>query len=197
MKMPNLEFDEATHTYLLYENEVDRLSGRKLVSVTQVLPDDKRRVDPWYLERGRLIHLATALFDHDELDEDSIDERIKPYLDAYVKFKKETGFEPKHIELPLYHPKYYYAGTIDRIGLLNNSQDLIDLKTGGKAKADELQLAAYWELCRASYIKIRRVFDLYLHENGTYSLTPPETQPKLLLPVFLASLTVARWKEKP
>jgi hypothetical protein len=184
---PNLEFDEEKHLYIL--------GDRELLNVTRVLPDDKRRVDPFYLQRGKLVHLATALFDHDELDEDSLDERIRPYLDAYVKFKRETGFEPKEIELPLYHPKYLYAGTIDRIGKLNGSQDLIDLKTGGKAKDDELQLAAYWELCRVSYIKIRRVFDLYLHENGTYNLVPPETSPKLLLPVFLASLTVARWKE--
>jgi hypothetical protein len=47
------------------------------------------------------------------------------YLDAYVKFRRETSFEPKEIELPLYHPKYFYAGTIDRIGKLNGSQDLI------------------------------------------------------------------------
>jgi len=186
--MPELYFNKEDHTYTV--------GDRELLHVTRVLPDDRRRVDPWYLERGRMIHLATALFDHDELDEDSIDERIKPYLDAYVKFRRETGFEPKEIELPLYHPKYFYAGTIDKIGKLNGSQDLIDLKTGGKAKDDELQLAAYWELCRANYIKIRRVFDLYLHENGTYNLIPPETPPKLLLPVFLASLTVARWKER-
>jgi hypothetical protein len=186
----NLEFQEEGHIY--------SIQGRRLISVTQALSilDNRWKVDPFYFERGRLIHLATEYYDRDELDEDSVDNcypPIRPHFDAYVKFRKDTGFIPTHIEHKLFHQSYFYAGKLDRVG--NFGYDLlIDLKSGAKAKVDELQGAAYFELCRVNKISIKRVFDLYLHDNGTYKLEPIE-KPKLLLPVFLACLAVARFKE--
>ncbi len=60
---------------------------------------------------------------------------------------------------------------------------------------DPLQGAAYFELAIANNIPVKKVFDLYLSEDGTYKLEPIE-KPKLLLPVFLAALTLTRWREK-
>jgi hypothetical protein len=187
--MPNrLELEESTHNYTL--------DGRRLISVTQVLSilDDRWKVDPFYLERGRLIHLATEYYDRDELDFDTVDDRIKPYLGAYINFKKDASFKPGFIEYPLYHSQYFYAGKIDRIGIINGCGSLIDLKSGAKTKSDELQAVAYRELCRINNIPINKQFDLYLKDNGTYKLESVEHY-KLLLPVFLACLTIARWKE--
>ena len=187
--MPNkLEFDESTHTYTL--------NGRHLISVTQALSilDDRWKVDPFYLERGRLIHLATEYYDRDELDESTVDERIRPYLDAYMRFRRDTDFAPTFIERELYHPKYLYGMRIDRIGFLNDRWVMIDLKSGAPAKIDELQGAAYLEGCLANGIEVKGGFDLYLHDDTTYKLEPVEI-PKRLLPVFLACLTVMRWKE--
>ena len=186
--MPNLELDEATHLYTL--------GDRKLISVTQGISIlDTRWRDPWYLERGRLIHLACEYYDRDELDEDKLDPQIGPYLEAYVKFKSDTGFLVRLIEHKLYHPQYLFAGRIDRTGILNSVEDLIDIKSGTKVDTDELQGAGYWELCRVNNIPVKKVFDLYLRENGTYSLVEIKN-PKLLLPVFLAALTLTRWREK-
>lgn len=188
MDQHKLELDESTHTYTL--------GDRKLISVTQALAilDDRWKVDPFYLERGSMVHRATAYYDRGEFDEFTWDERIIPYVDAYVKFRQDTGFEPTLIEHKLYHPSYFYAGTLDRVG--NFGYDLlIDLKSGVQSKVDELQGTAYWELCRANKISVKRVFDLYLNENGSYKLEPID-KPKLLLPVFLAALTCARWKER-
>jgi len=189
--MPNkLELDEATHRYTL--------DGRKLIGVTQALSilDDRWKVDPFYLQRGQFIHKATELYDRDELDESTIDERIRPYLDAYIRFKADTGFvpDPNGIELLLHHPSYFYAGALDRYGFLNNNLVIIDLKSGAPAKVDELQAVAYRELCRANNLPITKQFDLYLKNNGTYKLEPIE-KPKLLLPVFLACLKVTQYKE--
>lgn len=183
-----LTLDESTHQY--------SLDGRRLIGVTEALKilDDRWKIDPWYLERGRLIHLATEYYDRDELDESTIDERIRPYLDAYVKFRKNTDFEPIYIEQLLYHPQYFYAGKPDRIGPLYKHHVLIDLKSGAKSKIDELQDVAYWELCRVNDIPVNKLFDLYLKENGTYKLEPVE-RPRNLLPVFLACVTAVRWKE--
>jgi hypothetical protein len=184
----NLTIDESTHRY--------SLDGRRLIGVTEALSilDDRWKVDSFYLERGRLIHLATEYYDRDELDESTVDDRIRPYFEAYVKFKKDTGFEPYWIEHKLYHPQYFYAGKLDRIGLLNFRHALIDLKSGAKAKIDGLQAVSYRELARVNNIKVDKQFDLYLRDDGNYSLVEVE-KPRLLLPVFLACLTVTRWKE--
>jgi len=186
--------DELT---LQEEGHIYRLGGRRIISTTQAIDIlDERRKDPYYLLRGKLIHLATAYYDRNELDFDSIADEIKGFFDAYISFQKATGFKPQLIEHRLYHKGYVYAGTIDRIGPLNANLSIIDLKSGVPARVDELQGTAYWELCRVNNIPIKKVFDLYLHADGTYKLEPLKKKPKLLLPVFLAALTLKRWSEK-
>jgi len=185
--MPKLELDESTHTYTL--------DGRRLLSVTQALNilDDRPKIDPFYLQRGSMVHRATAYYDRGEFDDFTWDERIIPYVEAYMKFRQDTGFEPTHIELTQFHPVYKFAGTLDRLGPLNGFQVIIDLKSGAPVPVDLLQNAAYWELCVANKIPVNKLFDLYLRDNGIYKLEPVE-KPRLLLPVFLAALTCARWK---
>jgi hypothetical protein len=185
--MPNLTLDEETHTYELY--------GRRLISVTQALSlvDDRRGIDPWYMERGRLIHLAAEYLDLGVLDDDTIDPQIEGYLRAYKKFLDDTHFTIVDVERKLYHPTHLYAGKIDRIGTLNGDGDIIDLKSGTPARVDELQLAAYFELCRVNDIPVKKAFDLYLHQDGIYKLEPIPN-PKLLLPTFLNVLGAYRWK---
>lgn len=186
--MEELIFRESDHSYWI--------GNQRIISVTQALSilDDRWKVDPFYLERGRFIHKATELYDLDELDDSTVDPQIRPYLDAYINFRCDAIFEPIRIEKKYYHPKLMYAGKIDRIGPLNDRLSIIDLKSGVKAKVDELQGTAYWELCLSNDIPIHKVFDLYLKDDSTYSLVEIE-KPKLLLPVFLACLTVMRWKE--
>jgi hypothetical protein len=183
----NLVLREEDHTYWIDQ--------RRIIGVTEALSflDKRWKVDPFYLERGRLVHLATEYHDRDELDESTVDERIRPYLDAYKKFRQDTGFDPAIIEQKFLHGSYWYAGKVDRIGMLNGSGALLDLKSGAPDPVDRLQVVAYWELCQANELKnIQKIFCLYLKDNGTYKLRPVE-KPKLLLPVFLACLTVARW----
>jgi len=186
--MPKLEFDEEKHLYTL--------DGRRLVSVTECLRlvDDRWKAEPYYLLRGKYVHKATELYDRDELDESTVDPMIHPYLDGYVKFREETGFIPGVIEYPLHHSQYQYAGKIDRTGDLNETHILLDLKSGAKVRVDELQGAAYFELCRVNNIPVKKVFDLYLHDDGTYKLEPIEN-PKRLLPSFLNVLGAYRWRE--
>ena len=187
----NLSLDPTTHTYSLDD-------GRKLISVTQALSilDNRCRIDPFYLERGRLIHLATEYYDRDELDESSLDSRIAPYVESYIKFRMNTDFEPKLIEQKFYHPQYFYAGRLDRQGPLNGISVIIDIKSGAKADVDELQEVALWELCRVNNIPVTKLFDLYLRDNGGMpNLVPIKKPKKLLLPVFLAALTCERWRQ--
>ncbi len=187
--MPSLELDKTTHLYTL--------GDRKLISVTQAISIlDNRWRDPWYLTRGKYIHKATELYDRDELDEDRLDSQIRPYLESYIKFRMNTDFKPILIEQRLYHPQYFYAGTLDRQGPLNGNQAIIDIKSGVRVDTDELQGVAYWELCRSNKIPVKKLFDLYLKGNGNMANLVPTEAPKHLLPVFLACLKITQWREK-
>ena len=184
----DFQFDEEKHLYTL--------DGRRLISVTQALAVvDSRYKDPWYLLRGQYVHKATELYDRDELDESSVDPMIAGFLESYIKFRMNTDFEPKLIEQKFYHPQYFYAGRFDRQGPLNGASAIIDLKSGAKADVDELQNVALWELCRVNDVPVTKLFDLYLDEKGKMPNLIPISKPKkLLLPVFLACLTVTRFK---
>ncbi len=181
----------------LSEDHIYTLDGRRLIGVTEALLilDTRWKVDPYYLDRGRAIHLACEYHDKGTLEPASVHLDYLGYFNAYLKFLTDTRPEIIHIEKRLYHPRFFYGGKLDRVIKLNGDLILIDLKSGGKVPVDELQGAAYWELCKANNIPVKKVFDLYLREDGTYKLEPIKN-PKLLLPIFLACLKITVWREK-
>lgn len=95
--------------------------GEVLPSVTQILkaskmtPDGYAFIDPYYLQRGTYIHLASEYYDRGCLDEDSLDPAIIPYVNAYKTFRRDFGGQIVGIEKRLWHPKLKYAGIVDRI----------------------------------------------------------------------------------
>jgi len=185
--MAELEFNADKHEY--------SIAGRRLPSVTQVLSMiDDRHYDPFYLHRGSMVHLACQYYDEGCLDEESLDPAIAPYLTSYKTFLIETGFQWWKLEMPKHHPRYFYAGTIDRIGDFQGRPAIIDLKSGQPVRTDELQISAYWELIREE-IDIFYCFDLYLREDGGMPKLVEVKKPRLLLPVFLSCLTLYQWKE--
>lgn len=116
----------------------------------------------WFGQRGVAVHRGTELIDKDDLDWDSVQDGIKPFLEAYHKFKEETKMAFQCIEIPLYHPQWNFCGTPDRF------LPLLDLKTG---QGYPIQLATYGELLRANDINPgTEAFMLTLKENGNYSL---------------------------
>jgi hypothetical protein len=71
------------------------------------------------------------------------------------------------IEQILYHKKLMYAGTCDRIGILDGKRVVLDLKTGRPEPWHGIQLSAY-ELCLPYEGSIRTA--LYLKSDGNYRL---------------------------
>jgi hypothetical protein len=114
-----VEFIEEGHIYT--DAPVDGI-GVRYESVTTILKAegliDTRFYDDWSRDRGSMIHLATAYDDRNELDEENLDPVIRPYLEAWQKFRRESGFIPEKIEVPGMSTVYRYAGTPDRIGEL-------------------------------------------------------------------------------
>lgn len=184
--MPELTFDAATHTY--------RWDGQIVLSVTQALRE--AGLMPPYAslsaaERGRKVHRACELLDRGGLNFATLDERLAGWVMAYDRFKQETGMKMELIEHRVFHPERIFAGTLDRVGLLNGCRVLLDIKTGEKAAWHGPQLSGY-SMCLNNGLSVKKRFGLYLNEDWSYDLVPYEDAADE--GVFLAALAVAQWK---
>ena len=137
-----LTFDAGTHEY--------RYAGRVVPSVTQVLSilsaSDFTYVDQELLEaarnRGKHVHAAIDLDNRGELDEESLDPQLLPYLTQWRAFVRDTGFNVTASEQRVYHPTLRYAGTIDT-GIWQDAHWVLDIKTGAVPRTVGPQTAAY------------------------------------------------------
>lgn len=194
--MNGLTFDPVRHEY--------RFNGLIVPSVTKILEavgiSDFSGIPEYNLEyariRGTMAHKATALDDMGELDEDSLDPVIIPYVEAWRKFKEEFAFVPLLIEHPIYHPIYGYAGTLDRTGNIENDFDreiLLDIKTGTiYMESVGPQTAAYEEALRKEIGGTkRRRFAVKLMDSGEFKFISCENG--LDFDVFKNAASVVNW----
>lgn len=194
----SLTFDEPSHTY--------RLNGEVIPSVTQLLdtalynfamvPEDLLQAAA---DRGTAVHFACELDDLDELDETSLRPEWVPYVEAWRKFRADSGIEFDLIEQRVFHPGLRYAGTIDRGGLMNRQRWLLDIKTTSVVShAAGVQLAAYEKAVRESveaYKDARKIHRgvIQLRDNGTYRLVPFKEESDWN--TFVALLNIHNWKK--
>ena len=201
-----LAFDPASHTY--------RVDGTLVPSVTQLLEDagltpDYAAVPRPVLEhaRARGIHVdqCVELLDADELDWRSVHPEAVPYLEGWMRFKEYEGFTPIASQLPLYHPRYGYAGTLDNVGLLPGGRPvIIERKTTAKLAATvALQSAGYavdglwyaapgggvlspvpWERPARLGVQLRR--------DGSYQLVPYDDPEDMA--AFLGVVALGKWR---
>lgn len=136
------------------------------LSVTEIIKEAGLiyESDPWYMGRGQAVHAATEYHDRGTLDESTVAEEIRGYLEAWKKYRADTGYTPRLIEQELYHPVYKYCGRIDREGR--------DIKSGSFVKWHLLQGAAYNELEVENGISVakREWQTVYLQGDGTYTV---------------------------
>ena len=190
-----IRFDPDSHTYWL--------GSVRVPSVTQILGviTDFSMVDPEVLaykaQLGTAVHLATELYDAGTLDPASIDPVVEPYLDAWVRFLSETGFEVDAIEQRVFHPAHIYAGTLDRTGRLDGRTAVLDIKTSAALMPSVgPQLAAYQEALAAGEQKTRpeRRLAVQLKPDGTYRLK--EYSDPADWAAFLSIKTLMSWADK-
>lgn len=167
-----LTFDSATHTY--------RHEGEPVPNVTTLIHSfgliDYSQVPKARLEYkkvlGMAVDYACDLWDRDNLDETTIDERIRPYFEGYKKFRELSGFEPDldKSQRPLYSKKWRFAGTNDLLGTLDGKTVIIDRKcTWVVYVAGGPQTYAYKMLAEENYgLKISRRFALKLNPQGNF-----------------------------
>ncbi len=165
---------------------------------------DFSKVPPHILKRaadfGKKCHYACQLHDEKNLDYDSLDGNLKPYLESWKQASAMLKVkEWECIETKLYSKFYGFIGTVDRIAKrADNTYICIDIKTSTQiSKSVGLQLGAYagaWEeMQRAKALKIK------ISERFVVKLTPgtPEIKPfkgSADYNEFLACLAVAKMK---
>jgi hypothetical protein len=187
--MPDgLTFDETTHTY--------RLDNERVPHITQVLAlaglDCWEHVPPEVMAaaraRGTAVHRLVQFWLEDDLDWDTVDESLVPYLDAYLEFATHSRFEPDMIETPLVHRALRFAGTPDLVGPFGNMRGIVELKSGGITEAAQLQTAGQAILVNEPC----RRFGLQLKPNGRPKIV--EFTNALDRNVFLSALSIAHFK---
>lgn len=167
--MEPISFDEATHTYR-------NSAGLVVPSVTTILKPlyDFSRIDKEVLEAkaklGTWVHKASELIDQFALDWSSVPEACAPYLKGYEKWLDEMCPVITHSEMLVYSKQFGYAGTFDRIAIVNSKRYLIDLKTTAViSKAVGVQLAAYDRALKEYRgIEVQGRAALQLKPDGTY-----------------------------
>jgi hypothetical protein len=185
-----LTFDPLLHRYFV--------GTMQLSSVTQVLKAcgisrDWSDVPLDVLEAkralGQAAHAAAHYYDDGSLRAETVDDRVTPYLQAWIDFRTQTGFTPSLLETPLHHPGLMFAGTLDRAGCFEkfercDPRDLyiLDIKTGDPDDAGaEWQTAAYAELLSMNLsrhspfyasvdFRLRPRYSVRLWDDGRYTL---------------------------
>lgn len=185
---------------VLDEAHVYRLRGRVVPGVTRVLDKtlrDLSMISRDVLERARetgtLVHDATELDAMGELDHETIDPSILPYMKAWWRFREVV--KPVFIsnEEMVYHPVYDFAGKLDHHVEILGEEGILDKKSGVSDRVDEVQLSAYvqgkFHLENDRARRMKR-WVLQLGADGNYKLRPCGDH----FHVFLAALTCYRFK---
>lgn len=168
-------FDEEKHEYRINGVYVPGVS--KLLDIGGYVNKEVFKKYPNASIRGKAIHLACELLDVNELDWASITDEGLPYVMAYEKFLRESGFvcEKDWTERRLFDTYRRFGGTIDRRGRFPGSprRAIVDLKTGAVSKKGwvALQTAGYEILMPEEDGPFDR-FALRLDDDGNYKLIP-------------------------
>lgn len=186
-----LAFDTVAHAYTW--------DGHPVPGVTTILLPlmDFSRIDPEVLAAkaalGTAVHVATELSDADDLVEDSVHDSVRPYLDAWRKFRSDTGAEILSAEQQVFHPLHRYAGTLDRVLKLDGLKYLTDIKSSAEIPASAgPQTAAYLSALGDASV-IRRAV-VQLKPDGAYRFHKLEDPNDMA--VFISCLTIYRHREK-
>jgi hypothetical protein len=131
----NVAFEKEGHVYTA--------NGVIVPSITQILTAegfiDTTHYDEWSRDKGSMVHLACHYDITNELDEESLDDEIRPYLYAFRKFLAQSGFKVERSEVPGINTTYGYAGTPDLVGNFPNpkygqNRFALELNKEGKYK---------------------------------------------------------------
>jgi len=183
------EYRDDTHTYLL--------DGTPIPGVTIILQAAGLYDDSFFTEesrnRGKYVHRACLYYLQNDLDEDTIPDEYRGYIEAFKRFMAESDCKP-HIglcEIPWFSEIWRFAGTPDMPCILNGKESLLDIKSGVESLTTGVQLAAYSMLYDVPMVNR---YGLYLKAGGKYKLTPYTDRNDIK--IFNAALTLYHWRQE-
>lgn len=185
----NVAFDPANHAYTV--------DGKRWPSVTQLLREFQLVDDTWFTpeaaERGTFVAKAVALDIANNLDESTLDDELRGYVEAARRFRHETAFLVRGCEEVVSCPAYKFAGRIDLRGFFAGAAflrpALLDMKTGAFAPWMHIQTALY-AMCFPTPHETGIVL---LRDDGTYRLHM-DPAPQAAREVARAVATLSLWK---
>ena len=182
-------YDDERHVY--------QYAGRKLLSVHDVMGAGGLLADmigdEYALWRGTAVHKAVELHVKGTLDPASVDDRIAPYLRAYLDFEAATGFKVIETEKPYFNPALGIACRPDLLGRFpGGGEALVELKSGGLSPWVRIQTAGQ-DLTLGGGITRAR-FGLSIPNTGKPKVLPHRDSNDYR--VFLACVTLANWKKE-
>lgn len=156
-----VQFDPVEHVY--------SVNGERWPSVTQIiepmleLDGIPNHVLQAAAQFGTHVHQACHLFNVGRLDEQDLDEPLRPYLEGWKRFRKDTGAVILESERLVYDYALRVAGTLDCIANFpgKSINKVVDIKTGSSVPwTVGMQTAAYaqmrkQELCEYTISKER------------------------------------------
>lgn len=146
-----ITFKQDTHQYF------DEDTGREIKGVNSILDDNGLK--PNYLNipahileyarmRGDYVNKAIDLYDLGRLDINSLDQKLKPYLDQWIAFKNEYEVEVIESQSIVYCEEYDYCGQLDKRIKLGRIKEycVVDIKCTSKSYQSHK-----WQVCGYDY----------------------------------------------
>jgi hypothetical protein len=189
-----LTFNPQLHEY--------RISGVVVPSVTAITAPlmDFSGIPKDVLERkrqiGTALHRCIELILDDDLDADSVDGLVAPYLKAFQKWRSESGFVTDECEKRVHSTMLKYAGTLDLNGwTVKDKRAVVDFKsTYALSTVTGIQTAGYAIASIEMGDKIAERYSLHLKPDGTYNFV--QHKDRMELEHFKTLLNFYRIKEK-
>lgn len=142
-------------------DHVYRLDGAPVPSVTDICDDEPCGYGEQPGERGHAIHHATLALDLDAYHHDDYPPFVDPYVEVYRSFLGLHRCRWRCLEQPRVH-RAGFGGTVDRIGLVDRIDTVVDFKSGVVARWHPWQTAGYDVLHDDLPPRVRRRAALYL-----------------------------------
>lgn len=165
-------FNEAAHSYTLNDRVLPGVTGT--IKAAGRMGSAVNFYNEFARERGTAVHQMLKLAQDNDLDESTIDERLKPYLTAWKTFQRVTKYRPMVTEQAVYCPEPEFAGTLDSAGILNGQLVVIDVKTQNYPSWARVQLTAYMMAVKAAGFTPAAGIGLCLKGDGTFKAHPYE-----------------------
>jgi len=172
----SLEFDEVAHSYIV--NGVSIPSVTEIVSpITYSKYSVPNAVVDQAAYRGTIVHQMCADYDLGIIDDDyEVETELALYLAAWMQFCKDYQPEWEYVEAKM--ADMNFAGTVDRIGIIDGKRTIVDIKTvANMDRAAKVavcaQIYGYDYLAVVNDIKDTKPFEgmaVQLKKDGTYTV---------------------------